>query len=163
MWERRPQDADFAHVRVGLGDQRLATRLVPPETGPVEELEPVSAVSLRRFVRAHSVVAELPIAVSLRGFAALSIAGDRDAARAMVRSMVAYLCTFHGPDHLAVAVVCGPDTVEQWEWTKWLPHTQHDVLRDGAGSARMIFGSVLELESALGTSCRCGIASHVGR
>ena len=150
MWERRPQDADFAHVRVGLGDQRLATRLVPPETGPVEELEPVSAVSLRRFVRARSVVSELPIAVSLRGFAALSIAGDRDAARAMVRSMVAYLCTFHGPDHLAVAVVCGPDTVEQWEWTKWLPHTQHDVMRDGAGSARMIFGSVLELESALG-------------
>lgn len=150
MWERRLADADFSHVRVGCGDQRLATRLVPPETGPVEGLEPVSAVSLRRFVRAHSVVAGLPTAVSLRGFAALSIAGDRADARAMVRAMLASLCTFHGPDHVAVAVVCGPDTVGQWEWTKWLPHTQHSVLRDGAGAARMIYGSFLELESALG-------------
>ncbi|MGV8875026.1 MAG: type VII secretion protein EccCa [Rhodococcus sp. (in: high G+C Gram-positive bacteria)] len=150
MWERRLSDPDFAHVRVGRGDQRLATRLVPPETGPVDELEPVSAVSLRRFVRAHSVVAALPTAVSLRGFAALSVAGDRDCARGMVRAMLASLCSFHGPDHVAVAIVCGPDTVEQWEWTKWLPHTQHDALRDGAGSARMIFGSFLELESALG-------------
>jgi S-DNA-T family DNA segregation ATPase FtsK/SpoIIIE len=150
MWERRLSDPDFAHVRVGRGDQRLATRLVPPETGPVEELEPVSAVSLRRFVRAHSVVAALPTAVSLRGFAALSVAGDRDGARAMVRAMLASLCSFHGPDHVAVAIVCGPDTVQQWEWAKWLPHIQHDALRDGAGSARMIFGSFLELESALG-------------
>ncbi|MER2205705.1 MAG: type VII secretion protein EccC, partial [Rhodococcus sp. (in: high G+C Gram-positive bacteria)] len=56
MWERQITDSDYCHVRVGLGTQRLATRLVPPETGPVEDLEPVAAVSLRRFVRAHSVV-----------------------------------------------------------------------------------------------------------
>ncbi len=150
MWERRDSDPDFCHVRVGTGDQRLATRLVPPETGPVEELEPVSAVSLRRFVRAHSVVADLPTAVSLRGFAAISIAGDREMSRGMVRAMVASLCTFHDPDRVRVAVVCGPDTVQHWDWTKWLPHTQHDVARDGAGTARMIYGSFLELETSLG-------------
>lgn len=150
MWERRTADPDFAHVRIGRGAQRLATRLVPPETGPVEELEPVSAVSLRRFVRAHSVVNNLPTAVSMRGFAALSIAGDRDAARGTVRAMLAALCTFHDPDQVRVAVVCGPDTVGHWDWTKWLPHTQHDVARDGVGTARMIYGSFLELESALG-------------
>ncbi len=150
MWERRTSDPDFCHVRIGRGDQRLATRLVPPETGPVEELEPVSAVSLRRFVRAHSVVGSLPTAVSLRGFAAISVSGDRDSSRAMVRSMVAALCMFHDPDQLRLAVVCGPDTVAFWDWTKWLPHTQHDVSRDGAGTARMIYGSFLELESSLG-------------
>ena len=57
IWERRPGDADFAHVRVGRGAQRLATALVPPQTGPVEDLEPVTTVALRRFVRTHSVVA----------------------------------------------------------------------------------------------------------
>ncbi|MCZ4078133.1 type VII secretion protein EccCa [Rhodococcus sp. H36-A4] len=150
MWERRISDPDFCHVRIGRGDQRLATRLVPPETGPVEELEPVSAVSLRRFVRAHSVVGGLPTAVSLRGFAAISVSGDRDSSRAMVRSMVAALCMFHDPDQLRLAVVCGPDTVAFWDWTKWLPHTQHDVARDGVGTARMIYGSFLELESSLG-------------
>lgn len=150
MWERRSADPDFCHVRIGRGAQRLATRLVPPETGPVEELEPVSAVSLRRFVRAHSVVDDLPTAVSLRGFAAISIAGDRHAARATVRAMLASLCTFHDSDQVGVAVVCGPDTVQHWDWVKWLPHAQHDVARDGVGTARMIYGSFLELETALG-------------
>ena len=150
MWERRSADPDFCHVRIGRGAQRLATRLVPPETGPVEELEPVSAVSLRRFVRAHSVVDGLPTAVSLRGFAAVSLSGDRDAGRATVRAVLASLCTFHDPDQVRVAVVCGPDTVTHWDWTKWLPHVQHDIDRDGVGTARMVYGSFLELEDALG-------------
>ena len=51
MWERRVGDADHCHVRVGRGAQRLATRLITPDTGPVDELEPVAALSLRRFVR----------------------------------------------------------------------------------------------------------------
>ncbi|WP_236077863.1 type VII secretion protein EccCa [Rhodococcus sp. P1Y] len=150
MWERRSADPDFCHARIGRGSQRLATRLVPPETGPVEELEPVSAVSLRRFVRTHSVVEDLPTAVSLRGFAAMSIAGDRSAARSTVRALLASLCTFHDSDHVKVAVVCGPDTVYHWDWVKWLPHAQHDIISDGVGTARMIYGSFLELETALG-------------
>ncbi|WP_305092340.1 type VII secretion protein EccCa [Prescottella sp. R16] len=150
MWERRGTDPDHCHVRVGLGSQRLATRLVPPETGPVEDLEPVSAVSLRRFVRAHSVVPDLPTAVSLRGFAAISVDGDRDAARALLRSVLIQLCTFHGPDQVQVAVVCGPDTAAEWDWVKWLPHTQHPDAVDGVGAARMVYGSIIELETALG-------------
>ncbi|SKL39506.1 Putative FtsK/SpoIIIE family protein [Mycobacteroides abscessus subsp. bolletii] len=42
MWERRPGDSDYCHVRVGTGDQRLAAQLVAPEIGPVEELENLS-------------------------------------------------------------------------------------------------------------------------
>ena len=77
MWERRPNDPDFCHVRVGSGSHRLATRLARPETGPLEDLEPVSTVALRRFVRTHSVVHALPTAVSLRAFPAINFDGDR--------------------------------------------------------------------------------------
>ena len=34
MWERNPEDPDFCHIRVGVGDQLLCTTLVPPELGP---------------------------------------------------------------------------------------------------------------------------------
>ncbi|MGH8966177.1 MAG: type VII secretion protein EccC, partial [Actinomycetes bacterium] len=54
MWERRSGDGDFCHVRICRGSQRLATRLVPPQTGPVDELEPITTLALRQFVRAHS-------------------------------------------------------------------------------------------------------------
>ncbi len=116
----------------------------------MEDLEPVAAVSLRRFVRAHSVVQDLPTAVSLRGFAAISVDGERGTARSLVRSMLMQLCAFHGPDNLLVAVVCGPDTEDEWDWAKWLPHAQHPDASDGVGSSRMIYGSILELESSLG-------------
>ncbi|MFD4470217.1 type VII secretion protein EccCa [Rhodococcus sp. NPDC058505] len=151
MWERRITDPDHCHVRVGLGSQRLATRLVAPETGPVEDLEPVAAVSLRRFVRTHSVVPELPTAVALRGFAAIGFEGDRIATRALVRSMLVQLCTFHGPDQVQVVVVCGPDTAAEWEWVKWLPHAQHPDRHDGAGTGRMVYGSLAELDDMLGS------------
>ena len=77
MWERRQADPDFCHLRVGRGSQRLDTRLVPPQTGPVDELEPIATLALRRFVRAHSIVPMLPISIAVRGFAAVGFQGDK--------------------------------------------------------------------------------------
>ncbi|WP_019929509.1 type VII secretion protein EccC [Nocardia sp. BMG111209] len=149
MWERRPNDPDFGHVRVGVGSHRLATKLARPETGPLEDLEPVSTVALRRFVRTHSVVHHLPTAVSLRAFPAVNIGGPAADAQMLVRSMLMELTAFHGPDHVAVAVVCADPDSPAWSWAKWLPHLQHAGQRDGMGSARMMYQSLAELETAL--------------
>ncbi|MFI9506390.1 type VII secretion protein EccCa [Nocardia sp. NPDC052566] len=149
MWERRAGDKDFCHARIGVGGQRLATRLVAPETGPVEELEPIAAVSLRRFVRAHSTVPDLPTAVAVKGFATIALDGDRAQARDMTRAMLLQLCMFQAPDQVLVAIVCGPDTAREWEWTKWLPHTQHPDAQDGIGTQRMFYGSIREATAGL--------------
>ena len=149
MWERRTGDPDFCHVRVGRGHQRLATRLVPPQTGPVDELEPIATVALRRFVRAHSVVSELPIAVSVRGFAAIAMTGDEDTCRALARAMLCQLATFHTPEDLIVAAVVGGPARGQWEWIKWLPHGQNPHRSDAVGTERLVAGSLAELEEAL--------------
>ncbi|MFQ6393056.1 type VII secretion protein EccCa [Nocardia sp. KC 131] len=149
MWERRAGDKDFCHARIGIGGQRLATRLVAPETGPVEELEPIAAVSLRRFVRAHSTVPDLPTAIAVKGFATIALDGDRIEAREMTRAMLLQLCMFQAPDQVLVAVVCGPDTAREWEWTKWLPHTQHPDSQDGIGTQRMFYGSIREAMAGL--------------
>ena len=150
MWERRPSDGDFCHVRVGVGTHRLATRLLAPETGPPEDLEPVSTVALRRFVKTHSVVHALPTAVSLRAFPAITFEGDRKLAQQLVRSMMLELCAFHGPDNLMVAVVTANPDNENWRWVKWLPQAQHATARDGCGTMRMLFPSLELLENALG-------------
>lgn len=149
MWERRPSDVDYCHVRVGIGTHRLATRLLAPETGPPEDLEPVSTVALRRFVKTHSVVHALPTAVSLRAFPAITFEGQRSAARQLVRSMVLELCTFHGPDHVQIAVVTANPDGEAWNWMKWLPQAQHDVARDGMGPVRLMFPTLELLETSL--------------
>ncbi|APE33273.1 type VII secretion protein EccC [Nocardia mangyaensis] len=150
MWERRPSDIDFGHVRVGVGSHRLATKLARPETGPLEDLEPVSTVALRRFVRTHSVVHQLPTAVSLRAFPAINVEGEHAEARMLVRAMLVELTAFHGPDHVAIAIVCAEPDGPSWSWAKWLPHLQHPDQRDGMGAARMMYDSLAELETALG-------------
>jgi S-DNA-T family DNA segregation ATPase FtsK/SpoIIIE len=71
LWERRPGDGDFGVARVGIGPQTLATPLVAPVTPPLDELEPMTAGALRRFLDAYAVVPDLPVAVAVSGFARL--------------------------------------------------------------------------------------------
>jgi DNA segregation ATPase FtsK/SpoIIIE, S-DNA-T family len=149
LWERRVSHADFAEVRVGRCPQRLALTITPLQTKPVEDLEPLCARALRRFIRAYTTVADLPAAIFLRGFAQVQASGDEDAARALVRALLAQLVTFHSPDDLTVAVCAAADRSPDWDWVKWLPHAQHGTEQDGAGNVRMRTDSVPELEALL--------------
>ena len=145
LWERRAADPDFAHVRVGLGAQRLATRLVAPQTGPVEGIEPVTALALRRFLIGHAVVPDLPVALSLRASSAVWLEPDPDSGpdgpgpvRALARAVVAQYTMWHSPADALLAVVVSPALVAEWEWAKWLPHAAHPRRRDAVGPVRMI-------------------------
>ncbi|MFD0014185.1 type VII secretion protein EccCa [[Kitasatospora] papulosa] len=149
VWERRVGDADFAHVRIGLGGQELATPLIAPDTAPVDELEPLTAGAMQQFLTTHSTLDGLPMAVSLRAFYHLTISGEAGSARATARAMVGALASLHSPEDLVVAVATGRDAAPHWEWTKWLPHVQVQGSTDGAGSRRLITTSVAELEEML--------------
>ncbi|MEU6176192.1 type VII secretion protein EccCa [Streptantibioticus parmotrematis] len=149
VWERRVSDADFAHVRLGLGAQRLASPLVAPTTAPVEELEPLTASAMRGFLAAHGSLDGLPMAVSLRAFYHLTVSGAPDAVYGTARAMVAQLATLHSPEDLVIAVAAGHGSADEWEWTKWLPHTQLPGTLDGAGTRRLFRDDVPELEEAL--------------
>ncbi|GAA0225911.1 type VII secretion protein EccC [Actinomadura nitritigenes] len=154
IWERRPSDPDFGNVRVGAGPQKLAVQLIPPETRPIEDLEPMTAGALRRFVRAHSTVPNLPVAVSLPSFARILPMGDLDAVRGMVRAMIAQLTAFHSPDDMRVSVCASADTMPHWDWVKWLPHAMHPTLTDAAGPVRLMATSLSELERMFGTEVK---------
>ncbi|MGA3537808.1 type VII secretion protein EccCa [Micromonosporaceae bacterium DT194] len=149
LWERRVTDEDFADARLAIGPQQLAVQIVPPETKPVEDLEPMSAIALRRFVRAHSTVPQLPTAVSLRAFSRVALRGDRESVLGMLRAVLGQLVTFHAPDDLLVVVVAAPERRGDWEWVKWLPHAQHSGQTDAAGARRLVFATLDEAEDFL--------------
>ncbi|MEU7361762.1 type VII secretion protein EccCa [Streptomyces olivaceoviridis] len=150
LWERRSGHGDFAEVRLAVGEQRLGVRLAPLQTKPVEDLEPLAAHALRRFIRAYTSVADQPIAVHLRAYERVQLRGDTAAARAMVRAVLGQLAVFHAPDELNIAVCSGADETAYWEWVKWLPHAQHTITSDGAGQRRLITRSTADLEEVLG-------------
>ncbi|MFJ3189970.1 type VII secretion protein EccCa [Streptomyces halstedii] len=149
VWERRVGDADFAHVRIGLGSQELATPLVAPDTAPVDELEPLTAGAMQQFLTTHGTLDGLPMAVSLRAFYHLTISGEAQSVRSTARAMVGALTSLHSPEDLVVAVAAGRDAAAHWEWTKWLPHVQVPRSADGAGSRRLITTDTAELEEML--------------
>jgi DNA segregation ATPase FtsK/SpoIIIE, S-DNA-T family len=165
LWERRPTDPDFGVVRVAVGPQTLATPLLPPVTRPLEDLEPMTAGALRRFLDAYSVVPDLPVALSLRGFGRVFVRGDtgRDLggatsamraegstdAQALARAVVCQMAVFHAPDDLLVAVCAGPERRAAWEWVKWLPHAQHPTRSDALGPVRLVAETAKELEELL--------------
>nr|WP_296072860.1 type VII secretion protein EccCa [uncultured Actinoplanes sp.] len=147
VWERRPADPDFGVVRLGVGPQTLATPLIPPVTRPLDELEPMTAGALRRFLDAYSVVPDLPVAASLRGFARVFVRGPEK--EGLTRAVIAQLATFHAPDDLLVAVCAGPDRRASWEWVKWLPHNLHPSRTDALGHVRLVASTGPDLESLL--------------
>jgi ESX secretion system protein EccC len=150
LWERRSADADFGHVRIGRGPQRLALELITPETKPIEDLEPMCAGALRRFLRAHSTVPDLPVAASLPSFARVIPTGDPDSVYGLVRAMVGQIASFHTPDDLRISVCASPERLPHWEWAKWLPHCLHPTDTDAAGPVRLMTSTLSELEAMLG-------------
>ncbi|MBQ1093798.1 type VII secretion protein EccCa [Streptomyces sp. B93] len=149
VWERRPGDEDFAQVRIGLGPQALATALIAPETGPVEQLEPLTASAMQRFLAAHSTLDDLPMAVSLRAFYHVTLSGEPESVRSSARALTGSLAALHSPEDLIVAVAAGREALPHWEWAKWLPHVQLPGVTDGAGSRRLIGADPRELEDLL--------------
>ncbi|WBC00519.1 MULTISPECIES: type VII secretion protein EccCb [unclassified Solwaraspora] len=156
VWERRPHDRDFATVRVGVGSRPLATPLVPPaDDRPVDEIEPLTAAALRRFIDSYSVVPGLPIVVGLRDVARIFVVGRPDgdapdgAPAALVRAVLAQLAVLHAPDDLRIAIYAPADRRDRWEWVKWLPHAGHPQRTDATGPLRLVAGSAAELARLL--------------
>ncbi|SEG79348.1 DNA segregation ATPase FtsK/SpoIIIE, S-DNA-T family [Thermomonospora echinospora] len=154
IWERRPHDQDFGNVRIGVGPQKLAVELVPPETKPIEDLEPMTAGALRRFVRAHSTVPNLPVAVSMPSFARIVPMGEPEPVRAMVRAMLAQMASFHSPDDLRISICASAEAMPHWDWVKWLPHAMHPAETDAAGPVRLMSTTLSGLEAVLGAEVK---------
>ena len=138
LWERRAAHEDFARVRIGLGRRRAAYEVIPPQTKPVEDLEPLCAVALRRFVHAFQTVTGVPVTVGLRNFTSVEFTGEPEPAVGLLRAAIGQLAAFHSPDELRIALLTDEEGLAEWEWLKWLPHTAHPRLEDEAGPLRLV-------------------------
>lgn len=175
LWERRPADEDFGEVRLAVGEQQLALTLEPVSTRPVEDLEPLCAHALRRFIRAYSTIPEQPLGLYLRSSARILVRPEEspdegsaepgtpsregdggtpdpgsDAVRALVRAVLGQLAVFHAPEELWLALCVSDERRPDWEWVKWLPHVLDPHEEDGAGQVRRITADIAELDDLLG-------------
>ncbi|WP_203567898.1 type VII secretion protein EccCa [Aestuariimicrobium ganziense] len=146
MWERRPDNDDFASIRVSVGPQQFAKRLTPPESQPLEDLEPLTTGALRRFIRTHRLVQSVPLAMNLDGFREIRLVGDEEACRKLAYAMVGQIVTWHAPNDIRLMVAAAPEQQPKWQWVKWLPHLQHPTAKDGVGNVRLFATGANDLQ-----------------
>ena len=143
-WERGRDDAQFCRIRFGVGQVTAAAQPQPPAAvdGAADDIDPVTAVTMARLVRAYSMVPDAPVTVDLRAAPLLRLAGDSDIARDLARAMACQLATFHSPADVSIAAVIADHQRQQWDWLKWLPHHGHPGTVDSIGPARLTYSTL---------------------
>lgn len=127
FWERRRADQDFLHVRIGTGSAPLCRSLrLELGSGPGAEYnyEPDLVAQARAIVAQYDHLESVPITIPLRALGVLSINGQRPATRALLRSILCQVATFHAPDEVRVVAYYPPAAAQEWSWLKWLPHSR---------------------------------------
>lgn len=109
LWERRRGDEDAVAVRLGATEVDLDARF---EGGGKD-----------RGVAHRVGVTPAPLSADLRG-GALGIAGDREAAVSLARSILVSFATLRSPRDAAIVVICPDEAAAEWGFVQWLPHTQ---------------------------------------
>jgi ESX secretion system protein EccC len=149
LWEHGTSDPHFLQVRYGLCTQPLSLELVPPESAPIDQVDPAAASALHRLLVVHRLQPDLPASIDLRAFDRIEICGAEEPARSLARSMICSAATFHSPEHLVVAVLSSEQNLAHWDWVKWLPHGLSPRRSDAVGPMRMVTTSLADLAALL--------------
>jgi S-DNA-T family DNA segregation ATPase FtsK/SpoIIIE len=160
-WERRLSDSDFLVVRIGTGDQPLASPLtMAADTGPLNEFDPVCLQAAKELHARYSLLRDQPITVDLRTIGTLSVLGAPAVTRDLATSMAMELATFHAPHEVQIAVVRSDAHADAWDWAKWLPHAQETTFMDGDVPARLTANSVAAMAEMLSATMEARVDRH---
>lgn len=145
LWERRRDDDDFMHVRIGVGEVPLA---VPVEmdlgSDPLVEREPGCLARAEELVAGYRTLDHVPITIPADEIGCLAVVGDPESSRGLVRAMLCGLVTWHPAEDLRLVAWFEPPTESQWGWLKWLPHTRDTAGFAGDESQRHAVGLTVE-------------------
>ncbi len=119
LWYRRPEDADFACVRIGRGDVLSSVQVKPPSPDGSSELldYALSIAEHYRYLR------QVPVLVNLRADVSVEVAGQRSALLRQMRALICQLAVSHTPQELRIYLVSTQAHYGDWRWMEWLPHT----------------------------------------
>jgi S-DNA-T family DNA segregation ATPase FtsK/SpoIIIE len=118
LWERRLADADALRFRVGNARVASAVTL---------DIASGGGDDLRAFVEERCAPPEVmpfvPVTLSVHTHAAIGVAGDPMHALGVATGMVVQAATMHSPRELAICVAVPESAAGDWDWCKWLPHS----------------------------------------
>ncbi len=148
LWERRPDDVDFGHIRVGIGTRPSTVTYKAEQSN--ENKEDPQQDEAERIAEESRFVDDVPITIPLRSFVppeesgggegdskddapakkvvqgrhSIGVAGDNAAKVAdFTRALLVNYTALHSPVDSRLYVCGPPKSDRRWEWAIWLPHT----------------------------------------
>ncbi|WP_329295694.1 type VII secretion protein EccCa [Streptomyces sp. NBC_01455] len=123
VWERRPTDADFMQLRLGMGRGAPALRITLGQNNdPMAEHDTESHRRAEKLSNDFATVSLQPAWVDLANIGVLSLCGPEARTAELTASLLMQLGVLHAPDDVQVVALTHGET--DWAWVKWLPHAR---------------------------------------
>ena len=148
-WERRRGDLDFLRLRAGMGQVPARPVVLQDDGTSLRPTDRFMRAEARAVERRFATVPQMPLLVPLDRAGSVSVVGDRAGVLELARALLVQLAALHAPDDVGVAVACPTHRLDDWSWTKWLPHLLDPGRRDGPTEARRIAPGLDRLAGAL--------------
>lgn len=147
VWEKAPEDQDFLHVRLGVGEKFSEI----PVNIPEEHFTLYDDEMLERtfqFAKNHRKVSEVPIDLSLREKKIIGIVGENERIRNLIWCMVTGISVMHSPDEVKIGLIGEAGQFLDFEWMLQLPHvwSQDGKIRFTASNVEEVQHLLLYLE-----------------
>jgi S-DNA-T family DNA segregation ATPase FtsK/SpoIIIE len=146
LWERRTTDDDFGSLRLGVGTVASSLTYKAPNQSAEGSGSIVLLNDALKIADDAQFVTDVPIIISLRSHTkeqsdesiaaqhAIGVAGhERAKVNDFVRAMLVHFAAFHAPTDARLYVIGSPDSKPQWDWARWLPHTNTSRNESSAG------------------------------
>lgn len=125
LWERRPGDDDFLHVRLGSGIRPLSALIEYPQRRfslDRDELEEkMYALAEEKYL-----VHNAPIVLSLEESAVCGLLGRWDHVLDCIQNMVLQLAFYHSYDEVKTVFLLTQEQLAQFDEIRYLPHAWDD-------------------------------------
>ncbi|WP_250281233.1 MULTISPECIES: FtsK/SpoIIIE domain-containing protein [unclassified Frankia] len=109
LWERRRDDPDYLHLRLGTAD--LPSEVVMEDPAAQEHKREITWTA-----------PDVPVTIALPERGVVGIAGRGDLPRVLACWLVAQAAVLHSPRDLAICVLTDSSGEQAWNWVRWLPH-----------------------------------------
>jgi len=130
LWERRPHDADFLGLRLGIGTRPAALGLHTPDADSALQ-HPQGRLAFQ-LADSYRHLSDAPLVIDLGRCGALGVVGERPQLLEALYALLAHLAALHAPQDVQLYLLSSPQARADWDWLEWLPHTSTSQ-RGGVG------------------------------
>ena len=117
--EKHPSEANFTHFRLGSGRVPLSVRIITPDPDAQNE----GTARAFQLANDYRFLHDAPVTLSLCDHAPLGLVGRRDSVLGTARAILSNLISTHPPTNLQIILFAPLIQPDDWEWLRWLPHT----------------------------------------